>query len=292
MYENIKSMHLGNLKALSSALNAKDYYTLGHAARVSAYMVLMGEELGWPEEYIREAEEAAYLHDIGKIGISDRVLLKPGKLNAEEWELMRQHPVFSADIIQSLFAEELVLGVRHHHERYDGKGYPDGLVGEAIPLIARAMRVVDSYDAMSFQRTYRSALNYEQCLAELPRCRGSQFDPEMVDTFVRVLDEHGGAPRATRSRRRRTRRAHRPRQARLLTHAKTSSARVRRAVPALREVRDAHPPVRFITTHAKVGNRFIVIGDGEEEATARSPIWARRSSPMMTCTRLAGERPT
>ena len=108
LYEDIKRMHLSNLKALSSALNAKDYYTLGHAARVSSYMVLMGHELGWSEEYSRQAEEAAYLHDIGKIGISDRVLLKPGKLNAQEWELMRQHPVFSADIIRPLFDEELV----------------------------------------------------------------------------------------------------------------------------------------------------------------------------------------
>ena len=117
-------MHLNNLKALSAALNAKDYYTLGHAARVSAYNVLLAQKLGWPEEYVRQVEEAAFLHDIGKIGISDRVLLKPGKLNGEEWKAMRQHPVFSAEIIQTLFDEDLVLGVRHHHERWDGKGYP------------------------------------------------------------------------------------------------------------------------------------------------------------------------
>ena len=268
LYENIKNMHLGNLKALSSALNAKDYYTLGHAARVSAYMVLMGEEIGWSEEYIREAEEAAYLHDIGKIGISDRVLLKPGKLNAEEWELMRQHPVFSADIIQSLFAEELVLGVRHHHERYDGKGYPDGLAGDAIPLIARAMCVVDSYDAMSFQRTYRSALNYEQCLAELTRCRGSQFDPEMVDTFVRVLNSmEERRAIAVAAAEDAAARIDPDKHALLTAREDEQRPEYDELCRQLREVRDEHPPVRFITTHAKVGNRFIVIGDGEEEAT-------------------------
>ena len=152
MYSDIKRLHLSNLKALSSALNAKDSYTLGHAARVAAYMVLLGEELGWPAALLHQVEEAAYLHDIGKIGVSDRVLLKPSGLNVREWDLMRLHPIFSADIIHSLFADDLVLGVRHHHERYDGAGYPDGLAGPTIPLIARAMCVADSYDAMSFRR--------------------------------------------------------------------------------------------------------------------------------------------
>ena len=152
LFQEIRQLHLANLKALSSALNAKDYYTLGHAARVAAYMVLLGRELGWPEERIAEVQDAAYLHDIGKIGVSDRVLLKPGPLNAEEWELMRQHPAISAEIVRPLFDDELVAGVRHHHERFDGGGYPDGLAGEEIPPLARAMCVVDSYDAMSFER--------------------------------------------------------------------------------------------------------------------------------------------
>ena len=187
LYSDIKRMHLSNLKALSSALNAKDYYTLGHAARVAAYMVLLGRELGWEPELLRSVEEAAYLHDIGKIGVSDRVLLKPGGLNAHEWELMRQHPVFSADVIRPLFDEPLVAGVRHHHERWDGSGYPDGLAGEDIPLVARAMCVADSYDAMSFRRPYRQGLSYGECLAEFERCAGSQFDPAVVEAFVRVL---------------------------------------------------------------------------------------------------------
>jgi len=158
----------------------------GHAARVAAYMVLLGKQLGWPHETLVQAEEAAYLHDIGKIAISDRVLLKPSRLNAREWELMRQHPSFSADIIGTLFAPELVAAVRHHHERWDGTGYPDGLAGDDIPTLAQAMCIVDSYDAMSSWRPYRSAMTATDCLAELERCRGRQFDPRLVDAFVGV----------------------------------------------------------------------------------------------------------
>ena len=118
----------------------------------------------------------------------DRVLLKPSGLNGHEWELMRQHPIFSAEIIRPLFDEALVEGVRHHHERWDGDGYPDGLAGETIPAIARAMCVADSYDAMSFRRPYRQGLTDEECLEELERCGGVQFDPEMVTAFRRVLE--------------------------------------------------------------------------------------------------------
>ena len=189
LYEEIKQMHLGNLKALSSALNAKDYYTLGHAARVAAYTVMLGRRLGWEEDLLASIEEAAYLHDIGKISISDRVLLKPGRLNPQEWQQMRLHPVFSADIIRPLFPAALVEGVRHHHEHYDGHGYPDGLAGDDIPLLARAMAVVDAYDAMSCRRPYKAALTYPECLAELQRCRGTQFEPVMVDAFLEVLEE-------------------------------------------------------------------------------------------------------
>ena len=192
LYENIRRLHLSNLKALSSALSAKDYYTLGHAARVAAYMVLLGKELGWPYETRVQAEEAAYLHDIGKIAISDRVLLKPSRLNTREWELMRQHPSFSADIIGALFAPELVAAVRHHHERWDGGGYPDGLAGEAIPELAQAMCIVDSYDAMSSWRPYRNAMGFHDCLLELERCRGQQFDPRLVSAFRRVLERLAG----------------------------------------------------------------------------------------------------
>ena len=268
LYEEVKNLHLGNLRALSSALSAKDYYTLGHANRVAAYMALLGRELGWPAERLEEVENVAFLHDIGKIGVSDRVLLKAGPLTSEEWELIRQHPGISAEIVRPLFDAELVAGVRHHHERFDGKGYPDGVAGEAIPLLARAMCVVDCYDAMSCERPYRSALSYEQCLAELKRCAGTQFDPEMVEAFVSVL---------RRLRRRRvwvTKLAAQAAQlidpaAHALLHSRADEARpeYQEMVTTLRHFRTSHPPLRFITSFAMAGDQCIsVLDTGETES--------------------------
>ncbi|HMK93122.1 MAG TPA: HD domain-containing phosphohydrolase, partial [Thermoleophilia bacterium] len=274
LYDEIKRMHLGNLKALSSALNAKDYYTLGHAARVGAYMVLLAHELGWPDDTVLQVEEAAYLHDIGKIGVSDRVLLKPSGLNSREWDLMRQHPIFSADIIKPLFSEDLVLGVRHHHERWDGAGYPDGLAGEAIPLVARAMCVVDSYDAMSFRRPYRQALWYHEALTELDRCRGTQFDPDMVDAFHRVLarleqQRQQAKAIAAEAALRIDAEVHKQ----LREPADEGSQAYKDAAAILRDVRDAHPPVRFVTTHARVDdNKYVIVVDPEEDSAQHSPL--------------------
>ncbi len=265
LYAEVKHLHLGNLRALSSALSAKDYYTLGHAGRVAAYMTMLGGELGWPEERLDKVENVAFLHDIGKIGVSERVLLKAGPLTSEEWELVRQHPGISAEIVRPLFDEELVAGVRHHHERFDGKGYPDGLAGEAVPLLARAMCVVDCYDAMSCERPYRHALSYRQCLAELKRCSGTQFDPVMVEAFRRALQ---------RLRRRRARVAKLATQAAQLidpaTHAllrtRADEARPEYAqmVSALRQLRDRNPSVRFITSFALHGDQCITVLDSGE----------------------------
>jgi len=274
LYQEIKTLHLSNLKGLSTALNAKDYYTLRHGARVAAYTVLLGEELGWESEWTEQVREAAYLHDIGKIGVSDRVLVKQGPLNAEEWELMRQHPAVSAEIIEPLFSADLVAAVRHHHERYDGKGYPDGLAGEEIPELARAMCVVDSYDAMSLQRPYRAARTYEECLAELQRCRGTQFDPGMTDAFVRVLDRL--ARLRDVSRRAAAEAALRIdplRHAALRAPEDESSAEYAKVHEALREVRDAYPEVRFMTTEARLDGRYVIVVDAEEaDAPGRSPL--------------------
>ena len=189
LFEDVKGLHLGNLRALSSALTAKDIYTIGHTARVAAYAVLLAAELGWTPRRIQLLEEATYLHDIGKIAVADRVLLKSGALTDEEWALMKQHPTISAEIIEALLDDEYVAGVRHHHERYDGTGYPDGLAGRDIPLVARLLCLVDSYDAMSSRRVYRPALTYDECVTELRSCSGTQFDPELVDAFVRVLGD-------------------------------------------------------------------------------------------------------
>jgi diguanylate cyclase (GGDEF)-like protein/excisionase family DNA binding protein len=267
LYEKVKRLHVGNLRALSSALSAKDHYTLGHAGRVAAYMALLARELGWPDDRLEELQNVAFCHDIGKIGVSDRVLLKAGPLTSEEWELVRQHPGISAEIVRSLFDDDLVAGVRHHHERFDGGGYPDGLVGTAIPFVARAMCVVDCYDAMSCERPYRQALSYRQCLAELRRCSGAQFDPEMVTAFLHALQ---------RLKRRLSRLDALAREAAALIdparHAllcgRTDEARPAYAemVAALREFRDGHPPVRFITSYATIGDQCITVLDtGESE---------------------------
>jgi diguanylate cyclase (GGDEF)-like protein len=274
LYRDIKRMHLGNLKALSQALNAKDYYTLGHAARVAAYVVLLGRELGWDPETLDGAEEAAYLHDIGKIGVSDRVLLKPAGLNSQEWDLMRQHPIFSADIIRPLFSEELVLGVRHHHERFDGAGYPDGLAGEDVPLIARAMCVVDSYDAMSFRRPYRQAFTYTECLDELDRCRGDQFDPAMVDAFKHVLARLAERKRqAVAVAEETVARIDVKKHALIKTPADESRPEYEEIAQVMRDVRDANPPAHLICTVERVErSKFIVVVDAEDDPHKRTHV--------------------
>jgi excisionase family DNA binding protein len=292
LYEEIKQMHLGNLKALSSALNAKDYYTLGHAARVAAYTVMLGRRLGWEDDLLTSLEEAAYLHDIGKISISDRVLLKPGRLNPQEWQQMKLHPVFSADIIRPLFPQALVAGVRHHHEHYDGHGYPDGLAGDAIPLLARAMAVVDAYDAMSCRRPYKAALTYPECLAELQRCRGTQFEPLMVDAFLEVLEELARTrARAEDIAIQAASRIPGDKHLALRNREDEDTPEYREICEILREVRDANPPTRFLTTHSEIDKKFVIGVDPEEQESERShvgdEIFADDELPEV----LAGRRP-
>ena len=271
LYETIKTMHVANLKALISALNARDYYAVGHAARVAAYMLLLGRELDWPQNRLQQITEAAFLHDVGRIGISDDVLYKPGRLSDEEAAELRHHPIASAEIIQPLFTPELVRAVRHHHERWDGAGYPDGLAGERIPEVARALCIVDSYDAMSFQRQHHEALSYAECLAELDRCRGSQFDPEMVTAFMRVLDRlderrsvaRGAAEEAAS-------RVDPAALADLKESRDESSSAFAEMATLLREVRDAHPGVRFLTAIVPGHDGWRMVCDPEEEPALHS----------------------
>ena len=275
-HEEARSQHLAALEALSSALNAKDPYTSGHAIRVAAYMALLGQQLGWPDERVAQVQEAAYLHDIGKIGVSDRALLKTGPLNSEEWALMRQHPTISAEIVRPLFDDELVAAVRHHHERFDGGGYPAGLAGEEIPLLARAMCVADCYDAMSYERPYRRAFTYAECLAELERCAGAQFDPQMVEAFAAVLellnDKRGFANAVARQ----TASLINP-EKHVLLRCRADEARpeYRELVATLREVRDANPPVRFLCTYSSVAEGCIIVCDAEEDPGEVSHIGER-----------------
>ena len=177
--------------ALIMTVDAKDEYTNGHSTRVSEYAELLARELHWPEDEVNALKYAALLHDIGKVGVPDAVLNKAGSLTDEEYAVIRQHPVIGAEILVNVtelpWAEEVA---RHHHERYDGHGYPDGLKGEYIPRTARLVCIADAYDAMSSSRIYRSNLSPEEIRRELIAGRGTQFDPQMLDVFLRMFDEN------------------------------------------------------------------------------------------------------
>lgn len=176
------------LRSLVIAVDNKDRYTRRHSEEVTAYALQIADELELDEEMRRSIHLCGLLHDLGKIGIPDRILRKPGRLTPEETDVMNQHPVIGALIVGSLPGrEEVVQGVRHHHERYDGTGYPDGLAGESIPLIARLLSVADVYSAMTTHRPYRKALTRAQALAEIERNRGTQFDPEIAGIFLRLM---------------------------------------------------------------------------------------------------------
>jgi putative nucleotidyltransferase with HDIG domain len=175
------------LQALSNALDVRDSETEGHSRRVVEYMELIIAELPVAPENLSTLRRGALLHDIGKIGVPDNVLRKPAALSDAEWVVMKRHPEHGARIISQIpFLQDVSRIVRHHHERWDGKGYPDGIAAEAIPLGARIFAVADSFDAMTSDRPYRRAMSVKDARVEVARCRGTQFDPNVVDAFVRV----------------------------------------------------------------------------------------------------------
>ena len=175
------------LVALASALDVRDSETGGHSDRVLRYMELIIQELGITGSDVAFLRRGALLHDLGKIGVPDNILRKPTALSESEWATMRKHPEFGARIIAGIpFLEDVSLIVRHHHERWDGTGYPDRLRGEEIPLGARIFAVADSFDAMTSDRPYRRALSVATACDEVMRCRGTQFDPQVVDAFTRI----------------------------------------------------------------------------------------------------------
>ena len=181
---------LSAIYALVSAVEAKDPCTYGHSRRVNTYAVLLAEAIGLPPEQVSRVSTAALLHDIGKIGVPDRVLNKKGKLNAEDWELIKTHPRLGATIVGNVpNLIPCVSSILHHHEKWDGSGYPEGLKGEAISLEARILAVADAYEAMSSERPYRPAIDAEKVLTEMRRCAGSQFDPSLVDVFIGIIEE-------------------------------------------------------------------------------------------------------
>jgi hypothetical protein len=177
------------LVSLSKAIDLRDHDTQGHCRRVVEYSLLMGRYLKFPDEELLRLCHGALLHDIGKIGVPDAILHKPGPLTEEEWRVMRTHPqlgaLMVADVRQLESAREVILA---HHERFDGKGYPNGLVGDAVPLAARVFTIADAFDAMISDRPYRSAMTVAEARAEVRRCSGTQFDPQAVAAFESISD--------------------------------------------------------------------------------------------------------
>lgn len=189
LYTRMRKMYIDTIRTLAATIDAKDPYTRGHSERVSQMAVKLAKRVGYTESEIEYIEYAAILHDIGKIGIEDRILGKKDKLTDEEYEKIKEHPVIGAGIIESIeFLKKCSQTVLHHHEHYDGKGYPDGLKGEDIPRTARLLAIIDAYDAMSSDRPYRRKLTEQDILNELQREAGKQFDPDMVKFFISILE--------------------------------------------------------------------------------------------------------
>ena len=196
LFQQLESTYLSTIKALMSIVEAKDAYTKGHTERVADYAVALGKKMALGRSELRDLAFAAVLHDIGKLVVYENVLKKPGTLDDEEWRILKSHPVIGASIIENMeFLAGAVSFVRHHHERYDGEGYPDGLKGERIPLGARIIAVADSFDAMTTDRPYRKALTREIALHTMISKAGTQFDTGVVEHFIDLLEKDGFRPR-------------------------------------------------------------------------------------------------
>jgi GAF domain-containing protein len=194
LFENAQQTYFDTIRSLAQALEARDAYTRGHSERVTMYSLSVARALEVPDERLKLIEHAGLLHDIGKIGISDTILNKPGALDADDRRIIESHPSFGDAILGPLkFLDEVQGLVLHHHERYDGSGYPGGLAGDQIPLEARIIAVADAFDAMTSDRPYRKALSLDEAITELLSGSGSQFDPAVVEAFVGLLRD-GGLP--------------------------------------------------------------------------------------------------
>jgi diguanylate cyclase (GGDEF)-like protein/putative nucleotidyltransferase with HDIG domain len=190
-FSDAKSMVLNTIYALAATVDAKDHYTYGHSKKVSKYALDIAEAIGYSEDKKSIIKTAGLLHDIGKIGVSDKILGKKSNLNEEEWEPIHSHPDMGVSIIKNVESlKDCLPAIQYHHERYDGRGYPTGLRGENIPLDARILCVADSYDAMTSQRPYRRTITEEEALAELINCSGTQFDPNIVLIFVKLMKKN------------------------------------------------------------------------------------------------------
>ena len=186
----MEQMSIQVVRALADTIDAKDKYTKGHSTRVARYAVRLAKELGYSEEELSNLRNVALLHDIGKVSVPDSVLNKPDKLTDIEYEVIKSHAAVGGDILSNISVlPGLKEAARYHHERYDGKGYPEGLKGEEIPEIARIVCIADAYDAMSSRRVYRNSLSSEKIREELVKGKGTQFDPDFTEVFLRLFDE-------------------------------------------------------------------------------------------------------
>ncbi|OGW44746.1 MAG: hypothetical protein A2Y66_08005, partial [Nitrospirae bacterium RBG_13_41_22] len=182
----IKKGHLDSVKVLAGAIDAKDPYTRGHSDRVRKMSMRIAMKMGFSEEKLENLVFGALLHDIGKIGIKDAVLQKPGPLTPEEYQSIQEHPLIGVKIVDGIdFLKDKIPMIRNHHEHFDGSGYPDGLIGEVIPLGARIIAVADSFDAMTSLRPHRRALPLEEVFAEMEKGKGKQFEPQILEIFLK-----------------------------------------------------------------------------------------------------------
>jgi len=193
LYEELEDAYVQTVIALANAVDVRDAYTHDHSQRISVLTRETGVEMGMNNEQLEILQWGSLLHDIGKIGVPDHILLKPGELTPEEYEVIKKHPIVGASIIEPVKKlKEVAPIIRAHQEHYDGKGYPDGLKGEEIPLAARVLTVVDSYVAMTDNRVYRKAFSHQYAIEEIVSLAGAQFDPVVIEAFLKVLDRHPG----------------------------------------------------------------------------------------------------
>jgi HD-GYP domain-containing protein (c-di-GMP phosphodiesterase class II) len=194
-YEAQRESHEAAVSSLIQAVETKDHYTRGHSERVSRASVVIAKELDLSDERTEGLRLAGILHDLGKLGVPTRVLQKSGPLTESEYAAIQLHPVRGVEVVRGIeFLREAYNGILHHHERFDGRGYPHGLVGDRIPEFARVIAVADAFDCMTSTRAYRGARSADEALAELRRCSGTQFDPEMVGALERGVAAKGWAP--------------------------------------------------------------------------------------------------
>lgn len=189
-HERLNRISIQIVKALSGAIDAKDTYTNGHSTRVAEYAREIAKRYGFTETMQNDIYMMGLLHDIGKIGIPDEIINKPGKLNEEEYTIIKSHPILGEKILNNITEfPKFLIGARWHHERYDGRGYPDGIAGEDIPVEARIIAVADAYDAMTSKRIYREDRSQDYVRAEVKNNRGTQFDPLFADIMLEMIDE-------------------------------------------------------------------------------------------------------